>query len=133
MKRTENIRRIIALATAIRRHWNEEAPKHFRSFPVSWGEEPSLPDPPQREELRALLIGLSPAATYLLLSIIYIGRGDFGTDNLLAFCEELSDTFSKPAWAAQQMLGKAPLGDYLAGGVAELTAAGIDVDSLLEP
>ena len=62
---------------------------------------------------------------------MYVGRGDFGTDDLLECYEQVSDSFKKPAWAAQQMLGKAPLADYLASGVEELTEAGIDIDGLL--
>jgi hypothetical protein len=58
---SEIINRIIALATAIREHWHEEAPKHYPNFPWIRLDEDPLPPPPQREELRTLLLGLSPA------------------------------------------------------------------------
>jgi hypothetical protein len=98
VKLTEVLRRTIVLATAIRRHWAEEAPTHYRNFPVIFLDEDPLPDPPQYEELRTLLLGLSPAARYLLLCVRYVGRGDLETDDLLDHYEEMSDTFRKPEW-----------------------------------
>jgi hypothetical protein len=132
MKLSEIINRIIALATAIRQYWDEEGPKRHPNYPVIRLDEDPDPPPPQREELRTLLMGLSPAATYLLLCIMYVGRGNFGTEDLLGCYEQRSDTFRKPEWAVNQMLGKSPLALYLASGLEELTEAGIDVDGLLE-
>jgi hypothetical protein len=132
MKLSEIINRVISLATAIRGYWAEELPKRHPNYPLINLADNSGPPPPQEKELRAFLKGLPAATIYTLTFIMYLGRGDFGPEDLLARYEEMSDRFSKPEWAVSQMLGKAPLAEYLAKGLRYLSEANMDVDRLLK-
>jgi hypothetical protein len=61
---------------------------------------------------------------------MYLGRGDFGADDLPGSYEALKQTFGKPEWAASQMMEKAPLAEYLSDGLLELERHRIPVDDL---
>jgi hypothetical protein len=61
---------------------------------------------------------------------MYLGRGDFGADDLPGNYEALKQTFGQPEWAASQMMEKAPLADYLSDGLSELKRHRIPVDDL---
>lgn len=123
MRLSEVIERAIALAQPIREASSEQ------------GDEPSeslLKRLPQELELTTFLNSLPPATIYMLTAIMYLGRGDFGTVDLLGSYEEMSDTFDRPSDAVGQMVEKAPLSEYLNEGLSQLRRAGIDVDDLLE-
>jgi hypothetical protein len=57
-----------------------------------------------------------------------LGRGDFGTGDLAGQYETVRRRFAKPGDVVTQLMGKVPLADYLAAGMAELKRAGVDVD-----
>jgi hypothetical protein len=133
MKLSEIINRVIALATAIEDYWAVELPKRHPDYPVISFAEDFGPPPPEEKELRDFLKGLPAATIYILTFIMYLGRGDFGTEDLLERYEEMSDTFKKPEWAVSQMLGKGPLAEYLSNGLEYLSQANLNVDRLLEP
>jgi hypothetical protein len=130
MKLSKTAEEVISLATAIRDYWNTELPKRHPTYPIiSAGEDSGLP-PPEERKLRDLLASLPEDELYKLTLLMYLGRGDFGTDDLAGHYETLKKRFAKPDWAISQMIEKAPLADYLTDGLAELTKNGIDVDHL---
>ena len=82
MKLSETVAEVISLAAAIRDYWNTELPKRHPNYPVvSLGEE-SGPSPPEEGELSRLFEGLSDEEVYELILLMYLGRGDFGTNDL---------------------------------------------------
>lgn len=86
----------------------------------------------QREsKLRDFLSHLPAATIYMLTTVMYLGRGDFGTAGLLNSYENMSDTFDKPEFAIDQMLEKVPLPEYLEDGLKRLSEGGVDVNTLL--
>jgi hypothetical protein len=131
MKFSETTKEVISLAEAIRSYWDAELPKHHPDYPWIHSGEDSGPAPPEEKKLMDLLDKLSEADIYKLITIMYLGRGDFGTDNLTESYEQMRSTFESPAIAASQMMGKGPLADYLADGLAELKKNGIDVDQFM--
>jgi len=122
--------KVIDLARQISDYYTSELPKWHPNYPlVNLGEE-SAPPPPEEKELQAFLASLPEETIYQLVLLMYLGRGDFGTDDLAGTHEDLKRTFGKAEHAASQMMGKAPLADYLADGLAELRKQGINVDKL---
>ena len=88
------------------------------------------PAPPEEEELTAFLGSLSEEMVYQLILIMYLGRGDFGIDELAGYYQALKGTFGDPQHAASQLTDKAPLADYLVDGLEELRKHKIDVDKM---
>ncbi|WP_161967146.1 DUF3775 domain-containing protein [Fimbriiglobus ruber] len=82
------------------------------------------------QALRNFLRSLSSESIYRLLLVMYLGRGDFGADDLPGSYVALKETFGKPEWAASQMMEKAPLAEYLSDGLLELARHRIPVDDL---
>jgi hypothetical protein len=130
MKLLETAKEVGALAEAIRNYWDAELPKRHPDYPIVHPGEDSGPPPPEEKKLKDLLANLPEDVLYKLALIMYLGRGDFGTDDLTGHYEALKKTFGKPDGIASQMMAKAPLADYLADGLAELKRNGIDVDHL---
>jgi len=64
---------------------------------------------------------------------MYLGRGDFGTEDLAGHYQALKERFGQADWASEEMMGKATLGVYLMDGLAELKKSGLDVDHLTVP
>jgi hypothetical protein len=130
MKLSETAATVIDLATAIRDYWNTELPKRHPNYPVVSPGEDSGPSPPEEAKMRSFLEKLPDEEIYKLILLMYLGRGDFGTDDLAMHYRTLQDRFRKREWAISQMEGKAPLADYLADGIAELQKSRIDMDHL---
>ena len=133
MRLSETTQEVIRLAEEIRRYWSEELPKRHPNYPAVSPGEDSGPPPPEQQRLRELLLSLPPDAIYRLALIMYLGRGDFEASDLAKEYEYVRTTFTKPSWAASQMLGKPPLADYLADGLSKLRDRGLDVDHLPLP
>lgn len=131
MKLSEAANEVIALAEAIRNYWDAELPKRHPDYPFVHPGEDSGPPPPEEQKLKALLASLPEDLIYQLALLMYLGRGDFGTDDLTDRYQALKKTFGKPDRAVSQMIGKASLADYLADGLSELNKTGIDVDHLI--
>ena len=131
MKFSETAAKVISLATVIRDYWNTELPKRHPGYPVVSPGEDSGPSPPEEAELKRFLEKLPDDAIYKLVLLMYLGRGDFGTDELALHYETLKQRFQKRERAISQMEGKAPLADYLGDGMAELRKKGIDLDELM--
>lgn len=130
MSLSKTARKVISLSQAIRRYWDTELPKRHPSYPLIRGNENSGPAPPESDRLKALLESLQPDDVYRLILIMYLGRGDFGTDDLAQQFQAMKETFEKPEYAIRQMIGKGPLATYLTDGLSKLKAGGIDPDRL---
>src|SRR5262245_52786172 len=82
--------------------------------------------------LEAFLQSLTAAEVFMLATIMYLGRDGGGAAGLMDQYQRMSDTFESPARAISQMLGKiGRLHDYWQAGLQTLTAAKIDLDTLL--
>ncbi|MFO0845083.1 MAG: DUF3775 domain-containing protein [Gemmataceae bacterium] len=124
------IQEAIPLADAVRKYWSTELPKWHPNYPMVGAGEKSPPPPPERKKLRELLTRQAEDTIYQLLLVMYLGRGDFGPGELAEHFESLKEQFATPREAIAQLMGKAPLGDYLAEGLSALNQAGLDPDRL---
>ena len=131
VKLSEVVKEVIRLAQATREYWDTELPKRHPDYPLVHSGEDSGPPPPQEVQLQKLLTELPEDMIYKLILIMYLGRGDFSTRDLAGHFEQMKETFAKPEWAVSQMMEKAPLADYLAQGLDELSKNRVDVDKLL--
>lgn len=131
MKLSETIAGIAALSQARNEHFRVETNKRCpgQKF-ISGTVLAAIPPAPQGQELRRLLSAQTPAMLYLLVAIMYIGRGDFDPADLLDHYVEVSDRLVKPVLAIETLLSKGVVGDLLQRGVIELAAVGVDVDGL---
>lgn len=130
MKLSQVAPKVIDLARASREYWDAELPKRHPDYPLIHPGEDSGPPPPQQVQLRTLLSKLSDRMVYQLLLLMYLGRGDFDTEDLAEQQIRLRETFAEPEWAVAQMMEKVPLADYLMEGLAKLQSKRIDVDKL---
>ena len=130
MKLSDATARVIELARKVREYYATELPKHHPNYPVIRLTDPNPPPPPEERELRSFLTTLSADMIYRLLLVMYVGRGDFGTDDLPGSYETLKNTFAKPEYAVSQMMDKAPLADYLSDALEEFRKHRINVDKL---
>jgi hypothetical protein len=130
MKLSEAANRVIDFARKVREYYSTELPKHHPNYPVVGPDEENVPPPPEEKELRDFLSALSDETIYQLILIMYLGRGDFGTDDLAGYYESLKGTLGDPEHAASQMMDKAPLADYLVDGLEELRKHKINVDKM---
>jgi hypothetical protein len=81
-------------------------------------------------ELRAFLATLPEDQIYQLIVLMYLGRGDFGPDNLAGYYQALKGAFDDQEQAVSQLMDKAPLADYLEDGLEELRKQKISVDQM---
>ncbi len=130
MKLSEAAATVIALARAIRAYWEAELPKRHPDYPVMHRDEDSGPPPPENAKLKEFLASLPPEMVYQLVLVMYLGRGDFETADLAEHFEQIKTTLGKPEWAISQMMGKAPLADYLTDGLDKLKRSRINADKL---
>ncbi|MCI0379917.1 MAG: DUF3775 domain-containing protein [Gemmataceae bacterium] len=130
MKLSETAQKVIALAEAIRKYWETELPKRHRDYPLIRAGEDSGPPPPEEKKLKNLLEKLPNNDIYKLALIMFLGRGDFGTDELPAKYKALTETFGKPEQAASRLIAKGALADYLNDGLVQLKKNAIDIDDL---
>jgi hypothetical protein len=126
------VQRVIELATAIRNYWDTELPKRHPKYPLVRAGEDSGPPPPEEAELREFLKTRPPEEIYKLLSLMYLGRGDFDAIGITEMARDLVKTFPAPDQAIRHIMAKGPLADYLADGVRELAAHHLDIDHLEE-
>jgi hypothetical protein len=130
MKLSEAVRAVIRLAEASQVYWDRELPKRHPHYPLIREGEDSGPPPPEDGQLEALLRSLPEEQIYALILLMYIGRGDFGTNHLMEDYRAMKETFEKPAMAIAQMTGKGTLAEYLTDGLAEIKKHHIDLDAL---
>lgn len=130
MKLSEAAENVIALAREVRGYYDAELPKWYPGYPVISPADQGPPPPKEERELRNFLRSLPSEMIYRLILVMHLGRGDFGADDLPGSYEALKQTFGKPEWAVSQMMGKAPLANYLSDGLVELERQRIPVDEL---
>ena len=130
MKLSEVAHRVIDLARKIREYYETELPKYHPNYPFVGLDDVTAPPPSEERELRDFLSTLPNDQIYQLLSIMYLGREDFGTADLAGSYETLAGTSDDPAYAVSEMMHQAPLADYLSDGLEELRKQRIDVDKL---
>jgi hypothetical protein len=63
--------------------------------------------------------------------VMYLGRGDFGPEDLLDRYVQMSSTFPSPDWVVQQVLEKVPLAQYLQDAMQELRRRNININNFL--
>jgi hypothetical protein len=122
--------KVIDLAREVRDYYATELPRRHPDYPIVSPFATRVPPPPAERKLQAFLETLSDEMIYQLLMIMYLGRGDFGTDDLAGYYEGLRGTFGDPEHAVSQMMGKGPLADYLLDGLEELREHEIDVNKM---
>lgn len=130
MKLSEATERVITLARKVREYYDAELPNWYPDYPVISLAQEGPPTPKEERELRNLLGSLPSETIYRLMLLMYLGRGDFGADDLRGSYQALKQTFGKSEWAASQMMEKAPLAEYLSDGLLELKRHRIPVDDL---
>lgn len=130
MTLSEAASRVIDLARKVREYYATELPKRHPNYPLVGLDEGSVPPPPEEKELRDFLSTLSEDMIYQLLLIMYLGREDFGPENLGVYYEDLKGSFGDAEHAALQMMDKAPLADYLLDGLEKLRQHKINVDKM---
>jgi hypothetical protein len=130
MNLSEAAYKVIDLARKVREYYDTELPKHHPKYPLIGLDEEGPPPPPEEKELRALLATFSDEMIYQLILIMYLGREDFNTDDLAGHYQGLKNTFGDAEHAIAQMMGKAPLADYLSDGLEELRKHNINVDRM---
>lgn len=131
MKLSEAAQEVLPLAREIREYWDRELPKHYPDYPIVHPEKDvAPPSPPQAKKLTEILRKLPDEQVYQLLVLIYLGRGDFGTEELALQVDELKQRYKKPQRAVAQLTENGLVDEYLEEGLAELKKSGIDVDSL---
>lgn len=131
MKLSEAANRVIDLARKVRDYYATELPKRHPNYPVIGIDDESVPPPPEEKELRDFLTTLSDDMIYQLMAIIYLGRGEFGTDDLAGCHDALKSLIGDPSDAASQMMiYKATLSDELSDGLKELRKHSINVDRM---
>lgn len=131
MNLSEVANRVINLARKVREYYDSELPKRHPNYPLVGPDEETAPPPPEEKELRDFLATLSDDMMYQLMLLIYLGRGDFGTDDLAGYYQALKGTFGdREQTASQMMIYKATLADELLDGLEELHKHKINVDKM---
>jgi len=85
----------------------------------------------EERRVREFLLTQPAAVVYILIALMYLGRGDFDAKELLDQYADMRDEFGDPKSASRQMLVKFQLPDYLEQGLKKLATAGMDVDKLI--
>jgi hypothetical protein len=122
--------KVITLARQVREYYATELPKYHPNYPVVGPDEKTAPPPLQEKDLRDFLSTLSDEMIYQLILIMYLGRGDFGPDDLAGYYQALKGAFGGREYAISQMMDKAPLADYLLDGLEELRKHKMNVDKM---
>jgi hypothetical protein len=129
MRLSTVIEKVRALAEAIQAHRDAEPPTRCPTCPFIRASEGLGPPPPEKAQLRELLRSQSTGTVHALAVLMYLGRGDDeAEDDLLAAYGGISNTFLRPAWVIQQLVGNAALARHLRAGVEKLARSGWDVD-----
>ena len=122
--------KVIDLAGKVRNYYSVELPKKYPDYPILVAEVAVPPSPPEEKKLRKFMKELPAETVFQLALLMYLGRGDYGVEELPGNYEALKETFGEPEAAARQMMDKAPLADYLSDGLAQLAEHGMDVNAL---
>ncbi len=131
MKLSEALHRVIDLAGKVRDYYDAELPKRHRKYPLISAGEETAPPPPEEMELKRFFSTLSDDMILQLLLIMYLGRQDFGVDELAENFETFKREYTEVEYAKLEMLRRpATLADHLSDGLEELRRHKINVDKL---
>jgi hypothetical protein len=132
MKLSEIVREIISMGRAANQARTAEGPEDDSPLVTSGGDTATMKARTAEEcRLREFLEAQPPAVVYMLIAMMYLGRGDYDAKDLLDQYADMSEAFGNPKGAARQMLVKLALPEYLEEGLKKLARAGLDADKLL--
>jgi hypothetical protein len=132
MKFSEIVEEVIAMARAA----NEvRVAKVAKDAPLIGSGSVATMDrwTPETAELRRFLEARPPGVVYMLLALVYLGRGDFPAREFRARVEDVRETFGDPKLVERELVSKWLLPEHLEEGLRKLTRARVDVDGLLNP
>ena len=130
MKLSEVVRKVIGLAEASRAYWDRELRKHHPHYPIIGSSEDSGPPPPEDAEMAALLKNLPEDQLYYLVTLAFVGRGDFSADHLAHAYQVMKDALPSKELAIAQITSTNTLAEYLTDATEEIERRHIDLDSL---
>jgi len=120
--------RAITLASDAMKYWEEELSKAHPLFPLTGPEDKEVPAPKEEVELKKLLKSLPAEDVFKLVTLMYLGRGDFDVPDLPGQVAELKTTFESADLAIDQMTEKMQLGEYLAEARSCLNDARVSLE-----
>lgn len=129
MTRTELIQELIRLGEISREYWSEELPKRHPKYPIVQEGEDSGPLPLADRQIRDLLQNLTESELYILLTLMYLGRGDFDLDHLKSGYAKMQRMFTKREMIIDQLAGKPGFSEYLMDAMDEIKQRHIDLDN----
>lgn len=129
MTRTEVIRELIRLGEESHAYWEKELRKRHPRYPIVQPGEDSGPQPPVDDQIQRLLKSLSETDLYIVLTLMYLGRGDFDLEHLKSGFLTMKESFPSRDAVMDQLLRKQVLSEYLADAMEEIRQGCIDVDS----
>lgn len=129
MMRSEAIRELIRLGELSHAYWAKELPRRHPKYPLVQVGEDSGPPPPEEKQIRDLLNTLSERDLYIILSLMYIGRGDFDLGHLRSAYARMREAFPDRTLVIDQMIGTSVLAEYLTDALDEVRERHIDLDS----
>jgi hypothetical protein len=95
---------------------------------------PEISPAPLEEELRAVLVSLTPGVLYLVLTVKEMRESHFQQRNFLSLYTYWSDLFPDPGEVVERLMQHpAHFGSMLEANLFLLHEAGVDVYCLLEP
>src|SRR5438552_15774144 len=129
MTRSEAIRELIRLGELSRAYWDKELHRRHPKYPLVQVGEDSGPPPPEDKQIQDLLKALPERDLYILLTLMYVGRGDFDLGRLRSAYLKMKETFPNRDLVIDQMTGKNVLSEYLTDALEEISERHIDLDS----
>lgn len=129
MTRSETIRELIRLGELTRAYWAKELPRRHPKYPLVQVGEDSGPPSPEDKQIHDLLNALPERDLYILLTLMYVGRGDFDLSRLRSAYAKMKEAFPNRALAIGQMTGTNVLSEYLTDAMEEIRERHIDLDS----
>lgn len=130
MKLSQVVEDVIRLGEACRKYWDRELPLRHPDYPIVREEEGTVPPPHQEAEIASLLQRLPADQIYTLLLLAYIGRGDFGTEQMQEAYHSLKDNFANIDHAISQLVSNHAIAEYLTDAAEDLRNRHIDLDCL---
>lgn len=130
MKLSDAANTVIDLAGKVRQYYETELPKRHPNYPLVGPEDESAPPPPEEKELKDFLTSLSNDNLYQLLLLVNLGRGYVGAEDMAEYFDEWKRTSDGAQFAVLELMGMAPLADYLLDGLEELRRRRINVDKM---
>lgn len=129
MTRKELIQELIRLGELSRAYWDTELPRRHPKYPIVQQGEDSGPPAPADRQIHDLLDALNERDLYILLTLVYLGRGDFDLKHLRSAFRKMKDSFPDRELAIDQITSKTVLSEYLMDAMQEIRDSDIDVDS----